>query len=112
MIVFTVNQRKNICIAGLNRQADYITVDISHKDLMSVISRYVDQGGVVHEHLLDLKEVREKTGDGQATTILQSVGQNGLDSKNTAFELYDFMNSMLGKYNGAQAVVSLDGEAL
>ena len=68
--------------------------------------RYVDQDGAVHECLLDLKEVREQTGHGQATAIIQSVDQNGLDNKSIAFQSYDFTNSMSGKYNGAQAVVT------
>ena len=82
------------------------TPDVSHEDQMSVICRYVDQDGAVHERLLDLKEVREKTGHGQACAIIQSVDQNGLDNKIIAFQLYDFTNSMSGKYNGVQAVVS------
>ena len=46
------------------------TPDLNHKDQMSVICRYVYQDGAVHECLLDLKEVREKTGHGQATAII------------------------------------------
>ena len=90
------------------------TPDVSHKDQMSVICRYAGPDGAVNERLLDLKEVREKTGDGQAIAVIQSVDQNGLDNKNIAFQSYDFTNSMSGKYNGAQAVVSrlLDGEVL
>ena len=57
-------------------------------------------------HNRTLKVIREKTGDGQATAIIQSVDQNGLDNKNIAFQSYDFTNSMSGKYNGAQAVAS------
>ncbi|CAB4011746.1 zinc finger MYM-type 1-like [Paramuricea clavata] len=69
------------------------TPDVSHKDQMSVICRYVDHDGAVHERLLDLKEVREKTGEGQATAIIQSVDQNGLDNKSIAFQSYDFTNT-------------------
>ena len=68
------------------------TPDVSHKGQMSVICRYVDQDGAVYERLLDLKEVREKTGHGQATAIIQSVDQNGLDNKSIAFQSYDFTN--------------------
>ncbi|CAB3994785.1 zinc finger MYM-type 1-like [Paramuricea clavata] len=66
----------------------------------------LDHDGAVHERLLDLKEVREKTGEDQAIAIIQSVDQNGLDNKSISFQSYDFTNSMSGKYNGAQAVVS------
>ena len=82
------------------------TPDVSHKDQMSVICRYVNHDGTVHERLLDLKEVRDKTGRGQATATIQSVDQSGLDNGNIAFQSYDFTNSMSGQYNGAQAIVS------
>ena len=49
----------------------------------------VDQDGAVHEHFLDLNEVREKTGHGQATAI-QSVDQNGLDNKSIAFQSFKY----------------------
>ncbi|XP_028407525.1 uncharacterized protein LOC114530139 [Dendronephthya gigantea] len=82
------------------------TPDVSHKDQMSVVCRYVDHDGAVRERLLDLKEVRDKTGEGQATATIQSVDRNGLNNEYIAFQSYDFTNSMSGQYNGAQAVVS------
>ena len=56
------------------------TRDVSHEDQMSVICRYVGPDRAVHERLIDLKEVREKIGDGQAIAIIQSVDQNGSDN--------------------------------
>ena len=55
------------------------TPDTSHKDQMSVITQYVNDNGVVCERLVDLKEVRDKTGAGQAATVIASVDQNGMD---------------------------------
>jgi hypothetical protein len=34
MIVFTVNEQENICIAGLNRRAGYATGQMSSSDLL------------------------------------------------------------------------------
>ena len=82
------------------------TPDASHKDQMSVITRYVNDNGVVCERLVDLKEVRDKTGAGQAAAVIASVDQNGMDKDRIAFQSYDFTNSMSGERNGAQAIVS------
>ena len=82
------------------------TPDTSHKDQMSVITRYVNDNGVVCERLVDLKEVRDKTGAGQAAAVIASVDQNGMDKDRIAFQSYDFTNSMSGERNGAQAIVS------
>ena len=57
-----------------------------------------------------MKEVRQKSGHGQATAIIQSEDQNGLDNKSIAFQSYDFTNSMSGKYNGAVVSRLLDRE--
>ena len=69
--------------------------DVSHKNQMSVICRYVDQDGAAHERLLDLKEVRDKTEHSQATAIVQLVDQNGLDNKSIdRFQSYDFTRTV------------------
>ena len=81
------------------------TPDTSHKDQMSVITRYVNDNGVVCERLVDLKEVRDKTGAGQAAAVIASVDQNGMDKDRIAFQSYDFTNRMPGERNGAQAIV-------
>ena len=73
---------------------------------MSVILRYVNDNGVVCERLVDLKEVRDKTGAGQAAAVIASVDQNGMDKDRIAFQSYDFTNSMSSELNGAQAIVS------
>ena len=56
--------------------------------------------------LKDLKEVRDKTGAGQAAAVIASVDQNGMNKDRIAFQSYDFTNSMSGERNGAQAIVS------
>ena len=82
------------------------TPDVSQKDQMSVICRYVDVNGGVRERVIDIKEVRDKTGEGQASAVIQSVDNKGLDNARITFQSYDFTNSMSGQYNGMQAKVS------
>lgn len=72
------------------------TSDVNHKDQMGVICRYVNESGVPCERLIHLKDVRDKTGAGQAAAILLSIDNNGLDSGRVDFESYDFTNSMVG----------------
>ena len=62
------------------------TPETSHKDQMSVIMRYVNDNGVVCKRLVDLKEVRDKTGAGQAAAVIASVDQNGMDKDRIAFQ--------------------------
>ena len=82
------------------------TPDVSQKDQMSVICRYINVNGGVCEHVIDIKEVCEKTGEGQASAVIQSVDNKGLDNARIAFQSYDFTNSMSAQYNGMQAKVS------
>ena len=79
---------------------------VSQKDQMSVICRYVDVNGGVRECVIDIKEVRDKTGEEQASAVIQSVDNKGLDNARITFQSYDFTNSMSGQYNGMEAKVS------
>ena len=70
--------------------------DVSQKDQMSVICRYVDVNDCVRERVINMKEVRDKTGEGQASAVIQSVDNKGLDNARITFQSYDFTNSMSG----------------
>ena len=61
---------------------------------MSVICRYVDVNGGLRERVIDIKEVRDKTGEGQASAVTQPVDNKGLDNARITFQSYDFTNSM------------------
>lgn len=82
------------------------TLDISHRDQLSVCIRYVNSSGEVSERLLEIVEALNKTGLGIAELIENVIIKNGLSPQNVAFQSYDFASSMSGKINGTQQKLS------
>ena len=63
------------------------TSDISHKDMMSIIVRFVSEEGEAEERLLYIKEIKSKTGKNIAGNMLQIFAQLDLD-----------INKLIGKF--------------
>ena len=64
--------------------------------------RYVNEENQPKERVLEMKETKDKSGEGQAKEVLQSLNskiesQDGLD-----YQSYDDTVSMSGKFKGAQ----------
>lgn len=66
------------------------TTDLSHKDILSVVVRYVNDNGKPEERLLEVREIVDKTGKGMANEILKTLHANQLDVQNLVFQSYDF----------------------
>ena len=77
------------------------TPDVSNKDQMSIVVRYVTDNAPV-ERLLSLTVLEEKTGDGHATKILRCLNEHSIDVEKLYFQSYDFAACMSGEYNGCQ----------
>ena len=77
--------------------------DTSNTDRLVVAVRYVDENNVPNERVLEMKETTDKTGEGQAKEILDTLkartpsGQDAL-----VYQSYDYTASMSGIFNGAQ----------
>lgn len=82
------------------------TPDLSHKDILSVVVRFVNDEGKPEERLLEVREIVDKTGKGMANEILETLLTNQLDLQNLVFQSYDFANNMSGQFNGAQQKLS------
>ena len=82
------------------------TPDVTHQDRISCCVRFVDGSGTAIERLIELKELLDKSGEGHATSLLDSVEKNGLDSGKIVFQSYDYTSSMSGVHNGAQKKLS------
>eukprot|EP00102_Acyrthosiphon_pisum_P018532 XP_016655742.1 PREDICTED: zinc finger MYM-type protein 1-like [Acyrthosiphon pisum] len=82
------------------------TPDLSHKDILSVVVRFVNDKGKPEERLLEVREIVDKTGKGMANEILETLRTNNLDLQNLVFQSYDFANNMSGQFNGAQQKIS------
>ena len=75
------------------------TPDVSNKDQMSIVVRYVADSAPV-ERLLSLTVLEDKSGDGHATEILRCLNEHGIDVEKLHFQSYDFTACMSGQYNG------------
>ncbi|XP_025192653.1 uncharacterized protein LOC112592715 [Melanaphis sacchari] len=82
------------------------TPDLSHKFILSVVVRFVNDKGKPEERLLEVREIVDKTGKGMANEILETLSTNNLDLQNLVFQSYDFANYMSGQFNGAQQKIS------
>ena len=78
------------------------TPDLSRRDQMAVVCRYVNAGGDAKERLLSMKSTASKKGDDTADEIISTLNSHTLDTDELCFQSYDFTNSMSGRYNGAQ----------
>lgn len=89
------------------------TPDVSHKEQMSQIIRYVkitDTEVSIEESFVDFIHSKEKTGTGLASEILKKLEEDGIELKNCRAQGYDNGANMAGKYNGVQAVICRKNE--
>jgi hypothetical protein len=63
------------------------TPDLSHKDMLSIIVRFVNENGEVEERLLYINEIKSKTGKSIADHMLQIFAKLGLN-----------LNNLIGKF--------------
>ncbi|CAM4852248.1 unnamed protein product, partial [Rotaria magnacalcarata] len=63
------------------------TPDICHKDMMSIIIRFVNEAGEAEERLFYIGEIQDKTGKGIADNILLILKKFSLD-----------INKLIGKF--------------
>ena len=88
--------------AGMYSVMADTTPDVSHKDRLAIACRYVDKIGQPRERLVSLTEAKDKTGEGGATEIIESLTEQGLDLDELCFQSYDYTASMSGRFNGVQ----------
>jgi hypothetical protein len=82
------------------------TPDVSHTDQLAVVARYVcSDSGIPIERLVDIKDINDKTGDGQAQEIIASLDKKLLDKDGIVFQSYDYTSSMSGVFRGCQAMM-------
>lgn len=90
-----------VSAAGMFSVSADTTPDLSNKDQLAVVTRYVDKM-VPCERLLAVKTVTAKTGQETAEEIVQVLRNNTLNTDQLVSQSYDFASNMSGEYNGAQ----------
>ncbi|XP_074039985.1 uncharacterized protein [Leptinotarsa decemlineata] len=82
------------------------TPDLSRKEQLSVIFRYVheksDKTVEICESFVDFVEITDTTGKGLSETVFKALENYGLDIQNCRGQGYDNGANMKGKYSGLQ----------
>ncbi|XP_068108911.1 zinc finger MYM-type protein 1-like [Hyperolius riggenbachi] len=103
---------KGKIIGKVNKRAKYFAVildctpDVSHKEQMSLILRFVDvsaQEVKVMEHFIEFLNVDNATGKGLSEALLAALENHGLDIADCRGQGYDNGANMKGKHQGVQA---------
>ena len=76
--------------------------DTSNMDRLVVAVRYVDGTNSPRERVLEVKEAIDKTGQGQAKEILDSLNSRVSNESELLYQSYDYTASMSGSFKGAQ----------
>ncbi|CAG9830216.1 unnamed protein product [Diabrotica balteata] len=82
------------------------TPDLSHKDILSLVIRYADNKGNIHERLIKTVEFCHKSGLGMAELLIKCLSELEIDSSKLAFQSYDFASNMSGRFNGVQKKIT------
>ncbi|XP_050516542.1 uncharacterized protein LOC126891410 [Diabrotica virgifera virgifera] len=82
------------------------TPDLSHKDILSLVIRYADNKGNIHERLIKTVECCDKSGLGMAELLIKCLSELEIDSSKLAFQSYDFASNMSGGFNGVQKKIT------
>ena len=76
--------------------------DTANTDRLVVAVRYVDEHNSATERVLEMKEAIDKTGEGQAKEILDSLESRVSSTEGLLYQSYDYTASTSGAYRGAQ----------
>ncbi|XP_076947499.1 uncharacterized protein LOC143619453 [Bidens hawaiensis] len=79
--------------------------DVSNKEQMSVVIRYVDKYGVVKERFIGLVHVLETSALTLKSAIDDLVSRHGLSLGKSRGQGYDGASNMSGKFNGLRALI-------
>lgn len=83
------------------------TPDVSHKEQLSLVLRYVttDQKVEVHESFFDFIDVQSTTGEDLANTLFNKLIEYGIDIEDCRGQCFDNGANMRGVHRGVQARV-------
>jgi hypothetical protein len=79
--------------------------DISIKEQMAVILRYVDNNGHIIERFLGIQHVRDTTASSLKAAIEASFSKHGLSISRLHGQEYDGASNMRGEFNGLKALI-------
>jgi len=81
------------------------TSDTARLEQATVIIRYVDDSGSIHEDFAGFVHAEDLTGEGMAHLLIDFLGRMGLTLEYCRGQGYDGAAAMMGRFNGCQAVI-------
>ena len=81
------------------------TSDTARMEQATVIIRYVDECGSIHEDFAGFVHAEDLTGEGMAHLLIDFLGRMGLTLEYCRGQGYDGAAAMMGRFNGCQAVI-------
>ena len=79
--------------------------DLSHKEQVSIVVRYVDSQYVIQERLVDVESTDSTTAEALFQILLKGLSKIGLTTDNLVGQCYDGASNMRGIHAGVQAKV-------
>lgn len=80
--------------------------DMSRKEQMAIVLRYVDNDGFVRERFFSLVHVSDTSSMTLKNEICSVLSHYGFDIRNIRGQGYDGASNMRGEWNGLQALIS------
>ena len=91
----------NICAAGFYSLLADETKDISKREQLAVVLRYVDpEKASIHEHFLTYVEAKSLDAESLTSYLLKTLYDLKLDPIGIVSQGYDGASVMSGRYNG------------
>ena len=81
------------------------SADVSGKEQMAVVVRYVDKLGVIKERLIGIVHVKETSASCLKSNIDNLFAKYGLSLKQVRGQGYDGASNMRGEFNGLRALI-------
>ncbi|KAG7560310.1 Zinc finger TTF-type [Arabidopsis thaliana x Arabidopsis arenosa] len=85
--------------------------DVSHKEQMAVVFRFVDKSGTVKERFIGVVHVKETSSASLKSAIDNLFAKYGLSLKKLRGQGYDGASNMKGEFNGLRALVVRENNA-
>ncbi|XP_019056423.1 PREDICTED: zinc finger MYM-type protein 1-like [Tarenaya hassleriana] len=85
--------------------------DVSDKEQMAVVFRFVDKNGIVKERFIELIHVKETSALSLKSAIDSLFAKYGLSLKQIRGQGYDGASNMKGEFNGLRSLISRENRA-
>jgi Domain of unknown function (DUF4371) len=84
------------------------TCDVSKREQMALVLRFVDANGFVKESFFELEHVKNTKAITLNNHVCKVLSHYGLDTNRIRGQGYDGANNMRGRWNGLQALILKD----